>query len=67
MQSSYDILVEQQHLKHDARRQLTLFLKGIGLSLDDCLGSPLQSAQVLLYLWHVSVAVCSGGMGGHFS
>jgi len=38
MQSSYDILIEKQHLKHNARRQLTLFFKAVGLPLEDCLG-----------------------------
>jgi len=37
MRSTYQTLVEKQHLKHDARRQLTLFLKGVGVSMDDCL------------------------------
>jgi DNA primase large subunit len=30
-------LTREHHLKHESRLQLTLFLKGIGLSMDDCI------------------------------
>ena len=37
MRNTFQALVDNQHLKHDARRQLTLFLKGVGVSMADCL------------------------------
>ena len=37
MRSSYGVLKTQHHLKHDARLQFGLFLKGIGLKLPDAL------------------------------
>jgi DNA primase large subunit len=37
MRRSYGVLKTQHHLKHDARLQLGLFFKGIGVSMDDAL------------------------------
>ena len=37
MRYSYETLMLNGHLKNDGRIQLTLFLKGIGLSLEECL------------------------------
>ena len=37
MRSSYDVLKTQHHLKHHARLQFGLFLKGIGLKMEDAL------------------------------
>ena len=37
MQNLHKTLCKNSHLKHFGRLQYTLFLKGIGLSLDDCL------------------------------
>eukprot|EP01084_Bolivina_argentea_P295973 509680_1 len=37
MRYSYESLLRDGHLKNNARIQLTLFLKGIGLSLTECL------------------------------
>ena len=35
MSNMYNKLVETHHLKHKARNQLGLFLKGIGLTLEE--------------------------------
>jgi DNA primase large subunit len=35
MRSSYQILKDNHHLKHDARMQFGLFLKGIGVTMED--------------------------------
>ena len=37
MRSSFDVLKTQHHLKHHARLQFGLFLKGIGLKMEDAL------------------------------
>lgn len=37
MRYLYDNMKSTHHLKHDGRMQLGLFMKGIGLSLDDSL------------------------------
>ena len=37
MRNMHDTLREKKHLKHSARRQYGLFLKGIGLSLEEAL------------------------------
>ena len=37
MRGSYDVLKTQHHLKHHARLQFGLFLKGIGLKMEDAL------------------------------
>ena len=37
MRSSFDVLKTQHHLKHHARLQFGLFLKGVGVSMEDAL------------------------------
>jgi DNA primase large subunit len=37
MRSPYQILADHHHLKHDARMQFGLFLKGIGVTMEDSL------------------------------
>ena len=37
MKNSYNTLKEHHHLKHDARMQFGLFLKGIGVTMEDSL------------------------------
>ena len=37
MRHTYNCLVQDGHLKHSGRMQLGLFLKGVGLSLEEAL------------------------------